>query len=169
MTNPPPVQVPEALIYAELPKHAATGLGEEYESFDQNGKPMGKAYQNLVYYTEDQMRAFADATHTLRASHGQAPAGAGEAAEHYRNAIASACEGWTMPDGLRKHLEAALWNPPTPQPTQAQAGVVPLTDEQIEALPLWKRFVGLWPETRREIVRTIERHHGIKGGQHGTE
>ena len=28
-------------------------------------------------YTADQMRAFADATHTLRASHGQAPAGAG--------------------------------------------------------------------------------------------
>ena len=56
-----------------------------------------------------------------------------------------------------------------PQPSPAQAGAVPLTDEQIEALPLWKRFVGLWPETRREIVRTIERHHGIKGGQHGTE
>ena len=67
----------EALIYAELPKHAATGLGEEYESFDQNGRPMGKAYQNLVYYTEDQMRAFADATHALRASHGQAPAETG--------------------------------------------------------------------------------------------
>jgi hypothetical protein len=66
--------LPEALIYAELPKHAATGLGEEYESFDQNGKPMGKAYQNLVYYTEDQMRAFADATYALRASQGQAPA-----------------------------------------------------------------------------------------------
>lgn len=57
----------------------------------------------------------------------------------------------------------AAWNTRTPQPTQAQAGAVPLTDEQIEALPLWKRFVGLWPETRREIVRTIERHHGIKG------
>lgn len=51
----------------------------------------------------------------------------------------------------------------TPQPTHAQAGAVPLTDEQIEALPMWKRFVGLWPETRREIVRTIEHHHGIKG------
>ena len=61
----------------------------------------------------------------------------------------------------------AAWNTRTPQPTQAQAGAVPLTDEQIEALPMWKRFVGLWPETRREIVRTIERHHGIKGGQHG--
>ena len=50
-----------------------------------------------------------------------------------------------------------------PQPVARE----PLTDEQIEALPLWKRFVGLWPETRREIVRTIEHHHGIKGGQHG--
>lgn len=45
----------------------------------------------------------------------------------------------------------------------------PLSDEQIEALPMWKRFVGLWPETRREIVRIIEAQHGIKGGQHGTE
>ena len=63
----------------------------------------------------------------------------------------------------------AAWNRRTPQPTQAQAGAVPLTDEQIEALPMWKRFVGLWPETRREIVRTIEHHHGIKGGQHGAE
>lgn len=67
----------------------------------------------------------------------------------------------------------------TPQPvardpltdSQAQAGAVPLTDEQIEALPMWKRFVGLWPETRREIVRIIESAHGIgiKGGQHGTD
>ena len=74
MTDNTHWQVPEALIYAELPKHAATGLGEEYESFDQHGKPMGKAYQNLVYYTEDQMRAFADATCAMRASQGQAPA-----------------------------------------------------------------------------------------------
>ena len=45
-----------------------------------------------------------------------ATVGVGEVAEHYRNAIASACEGWTMPDGLRKHLETALWS----QPTHAQ-------------------------------------------------
>ena len=32
-------------------------------------------------FAEAQMRAFADATHTLRASHGQAPAGAGEPTE----------------------------------------------------------------------------------------
>ena len=47
-----------------------------------------------------------------------APVGVGDVAEHYRNAIASACEGWTMPDGLRKHLETALWS----QPTQTQQG-----------------------------------------------
>ena len=58
-----------------------------------------------------------------------APVGVGEVAERYRNAIASACEGWTMPDGLRKHLETALWSQPTPQPTQPQAGAVPLTCE----------------------------------------
>ena len=49
-----------------------------------------------------------------------------------------------------------------PQPVARE----PLSDEQIEALPMWKRFVGLWPETRREIVRIIEAQHGIKGGQH---
>ena len=47
------------------------------------------------------------------------PSGTGKAAEHYRNAIASACEGWTMPDGLRKHLETALWSLPT-QPAGAE-------------------------------------------------
>ena len=78
----------------------------------------------------------------------------------------------TMEQEFQKHYQRgyeAGKKAATPQPTQAQAGAVPLTDEQIEALPLWKRFVGLWPETRREIVRTIERHHGIKGGQHGTD
>ena len=49
-----------------------------------------------------------------------APVVVGEVAERYRNAIASACEGWTMPDGLRKHLETALWSQPTQQPTQVQ-------------------------------------------------
>ena len=32
----------------------------------------------------------------------------------------------------------------------------PLTDEQIEALPVWDHFVSLWPENRKEIVRAIE-------------
>ena len=62
-----------------------------------------------------------------------APVEVGEVAEHYRNAIASACEGWTMPDGLRKHLETALWSPPTPQPTQAQAA------EPVAWLSPWRK------------------------------
>ena len=40
-------------------------------------------------FSEHQMRAFADATHTLRASHGQAPAGATELAEADRRAGAA--------------------------------------------------------------------------------
>ena len=97
---------------------------------------------------------------------GQPPAGAGEVAEHYRNAIASACEGWTMPDGLRKHLEAALWSPPTPQPTHAQAGAVPPTDEQIQDLLL----CGNPTDEEMRLIRIgWDAAHGLKGGQHGTE
>lgn len=33
-------------------------------------------------------------------------------AAHYRQAIAQVCEGWTLPEGARKVLEAALWSPP---------------------------------------------------------
>ena len=91
------------------------------------------------------------------------PAGAGEAAEHYRNAIASACEGWTMPDGLRKHLETALWS----LPTQTQAGAVPLTDEQIAEMmrDTWG-CASIAPRHALEFARTVERAHGItqKGG-----
>ena len=74
-----------------------------------------------------------------------APVGVGEAAEHYRNAIASACEGWTMPDGLRKHLETALWSPPTPQPTQAQA------DSVQEDAALWHWLAEYLVGTRTDL------------------
>ena len=81
-------------------------------------KPTPKEIDDLVY---ELRQAGKDDTYSLAsavlAKWGQ-PAVAGEAAEHYRNAIASACEGWTMPDGLRKHLETALWS----QPTQTQQG-----------------------------------------------
>ena len=91
------------------------------------------------------------------------PSGAGEAAEHYRNAIASACEGWTMPDGLRKHLETALWS----LPTQAQAGEVPLTDAQIAEMmrDTWG-CASIAPRHALEFARVVERAHGIKGASH---
>ena len=83
-----------------------------------------------------------------------------DAAEHYRNAIASACEGWTMPDGLRKHLETALYT--AQPPTHALAGAVPLTPEQIER----DRPMMVEPAAYAAGVRYAEKHHGIKGGQH---
>lgn len=45
----------------------------------------------------------------------------------------------------------------TPQPTQAQSGAVPLTDEQINELDEDGVFLG----NCKEIVRSIEAAHGI--------
>ena len=57
----------------------------------------------------------------------------------------------------------------TPQPTQAQAGAVPLThDEALDAFchtPGINQFVQAFMAG----VRFAEQHHGIKGGQHGAE
>lgn len=53
-------------VYAELPEPATTGLGDEYESFDRDGRAMGKAYETIRYFTADQMRNFADAAADLR-------------------------------------------------------------------------------------------------------
>lgn len=96
---------------------------------------------------------------------GTPPAVAGETAEHYRNAIASACEGWTMPDGLRKHLETALWSPPTQAAPPAGRG--PLTDEQLAEMmrDTWG-CASIAPRHALEFARAIERAHGItqKGG-----
>lgn len=50
----------------------------------------------------------------------------------------------------------------TPQPTKAQAGAVPLTDEQIDSL-LWK--YGYDPDDEH-MAAMLKEAHGIKGGQH---
>lgn len=79
---------------------------------------------------------------------------------------------------LSMHLEVlAAWNRRTPQPTQAQAGAVPLTDGQIDAAAkkLAECMEYPWefmPEPGRKNMRkhaqdVIEAAHGIKGGQHG--
>ena len=60
----------------------------------------------------------------------------------------------------------------TPHPTQAQAGAVPLTDEQIEAarIEVFKvHGADLIPAVATTLARAIEAAHGIKGGQHGAE
>ncbi len=50
----------------------------------------------------------------------------------------------------------------------AQAQRVPLSDEQIEALPVWDNFVGLFTSTRLEIARAIiKATHGITQEKQG--
>lgn len=54
-----------------------------------------------------------------------------------------------------------------PQPTQAQAGAVPLTHD--EALDAFCHTPGIHQFVQAFMagVRFAEQHHGIKGGQHG--
>ena len=60
----------------------------------------------------------------------------------------------------------------TPQPTQAQAGAVPLTDEQLAEMmrETWG-CASIAPRHAMKFARAIEAAHGIgiKGGQHGAE
>ena len=57
----------------------------------------------------------------------------------------------------------------TPQPTQPQAGAVPLTPEQIKAMDRRHPAEDLCGWSYRLGIADAEAHHGIKGGQHGTE
>ena len=52
------------------------------------------------------------------------------------------------------------WPPPAQAAdsvTAPAAGAVAhtISDAQIEAMPVWRNFVGLWPESRREIVDAV--------------
>ena len=57
----------------------------------------------------------------------------------------------------------------TQQPTQAQAGAVPLTDEEV--LGAFCRTPGIHQFVQAFLagVRFAEQHHVIKGGQHGID
>ena len=59
-----------------------------------------------------------------------------------------------------------------PQPTRAQAGAVPLTDEQLAAMmrETWG-CASIAPRHAIGFARAVEAAHGIgiKGGQHGVE
>ena len=77
-------------------------------------------------------------------------------------------------------MDAAL---STPQPTQAQAGAEPLSDEKVDSLckvgPVYAtegkvtrtptQYRDELEAAQRYVLRKGERAHGIKGGQHGTE
>ena len=68
------------------------------------------------------------------------------------------------------HVEALCLT--TPQPTQAQAGAVPLTDEQLAEImrETWG-CASIAPRHAIGFARAIERAHGIgiKGGLHGAK
>ena len=117
--------------YAELPEPDIAvgndGRARIYTCKDIVGEP---------YYTADQLRAFADATHTLRASHGQAPAGAAEeidkALNVYAQAFAARVNGWTRQNGddlpgARSALFAAIH-------AYAQASTLPTTSPQADSV-----------------------------------
>ena len=55
------------------------------------------------------------------------------------------------------------------QPTQPQAGAVPLTDEHIRAMLNKHPPEDVCGWSYRMGIDDAELHHGIKGGQHGTE
>ena len=65
-----------AVIVAEDDGKVAPLPGTAYAALPEYGiNTASHAHFRVLGFTADQLRAFADATHTLRASHGQAPAG----------------------------------------------------------------------------------------------
>ncbi len=71
----------------------------------------------------------------------------------------------TRAEAWRK-LDKAIAKALQPNPDQAQAVAVPLTDEQIEDLLICGNPTD---EEKRLIRMGWDAAHGIKGGQHGTE
>ena len=58
----------------------------------------------------------------------------------------------------------AAWNRRTPHPTQAQAGAVPLTREQVKAICVEAGYETATLQERADFINGIrhaERHHGI--------
>ena len=112
--------------YAALP--TSSYAGRVYEE--------GFLIGTCPLYTADQLRAFADATCALRASHGQAPAGAAEdidkALNVYAQAFAARVNGWTRQNGddlpgARSALFAAIH-------AYAQASTRPTTSPQADSV-----------------------------------
>ena len=80
-------------------------------------------------------------------------------------------------DKLNEHYgalgkEAKLPIYAAPQPTLAQAGAVPLTDEQrsdIATAAAGFNWTDDYVEAIDYVIDGVESLHGIKGGQHGAE
>ena len=64
----------------------------------------------------------------------------------------------TQKNDLESTVDAvrAAFAPADSVTAPAGAGVAhALSDARIEAMPVWRNFVGLWPESRREIVDAV--------------
>lgn len=105
---------------------------------------------------------------------------AGRANHHFE-----CCECFATSRCTATHQEAlAAWNRRTPQPTHAQAGAVPLTDEQLLLLRFatsslfhlferWgkkeiphRQLMDEMQQVIEHVIRRTVAAHGIKGGQH---
>lgn len=128
------------------------------------------------------------------------PAGAGEPEHPHAELQKAWAPGhkweWTKPGEGRwwHHNGEPEWDPDwqyrlaaaTPQPTQAQAGAVPLTDEQLyeerqTAIPQLFDLAQQWADNKIHsyqfaneaekivdaVARRVESAHGIKGADHG--
>ena len=149
-------------------------------------KPTPKEIDDLVY---ELRQAGKDDTYSLASAvlaKWGSPAGAGEPFGYFHQLLNHEGKGngvW-LGAAERKVVEqahtpgetseeiVALYT--TPQPTQAQAGAVPLTPERVKEIVRGAGYdqCGI-PDTERAAfingLRHGERAHGIKGGQHGTE
>lgn len=72
---------------------------------------------------------------------------------------------------LDKHRSDLYAEATTPQPTQVQAGAVPLTEAQRQAIYDEHCYLGDngWEVNWSDVIDAVEAAHGIKGGQHGTD
>ena len=88
------------------------------------------------------------------------------------DAMWSECDMGPEQEVHRRFARAVLAKWGTPQPTHAQAGAVPLTDEQIDQAiaELGLNYLADAHATNRAVLRKLCHHaHDIKGGKHGTE
>ena len=157
-TNCPAVSPRQGAAYAALPTSNYAGRVSE-EGFLIGTCPL---------YTADQLHAFADATYALRASRGQAPAGADE----YPALVCDYC-GALTPDPwhssgmlhgkMSKHIHSCDACAAR-EVAKAQASREQLTRERIQDLLL----CGNPTDEEMRLIRIgWDAAHGIKGGQHG--
>ena len=169
MTNPTPHgQVPEALIYAELPDLDDTlwlAIGQHRRAITiVETSAAAKAVDAAVHSL---LRAYADATHALRASHGQASSQAGE----YPALVCDYCgaltpDPWHSSGMLHGKMSKHIHSCDACAARGAQDTREPLTPEQIQDLLL----CGNPTDEEMRLIRIgWDAARGIKGGQHGTE